>query len=36
VEDTPKYEEMAAIERMIFETEMNLPKSAETDIINTH
>lgn len=33
IEDTPKYEEMAAMEKMICETEMKLPKSMVTEII---
>jgi len=33
IEDTPKYEEMAAIEKMIRETEMKLPKAMVTEKI---
>lgn len=35
IEDTPKYEEMAAIEKMIFETEIRIPKSAKNEILKT-
>ena len=35
VEDSPKYEEIAAIEKMIFETDIKLPKPVKTEIINT-
>jgi len=31
VEDSPKYEEMAAIEKMIYETEINMPHSANNE-----
>ena len=36
IEDTPKYEQMAAMEKMIRKTEIKLPELIDTEIINTH